>query len=677
MSAQAVQEINAWIGDGTLSRTAGEAIVRWLDDPACDAFAGEIRALVETGNTGELEDAFGTSIAFGTGGMRGRMGPGPNRFNTITVGRAAQGLARYISGMGDGDELVGDGPGDRPDGDGPDGSGTEGRHNRSPGGRAGAGVVVAWDTRHNSEAFAKETARVLAANGVPVHIFDGYRSTPALSFAVREVGAAAGVVISASHNPPEDNGFKVYGPDGGQVVAPHDKGITGEMRHVGEIRRIPFDEGIERGLIRTVDPQVDARYVAVLADLSLDDARDARVVYSSLHGVGMTSVAAALEKLGYRDVHYVDEQVSSDGAFPTLEGGIANPEKPSAFRLGIRKAAETDADLVLASDPDADRIGCALPLPDRGWEAAPEDLVLNGHQIGVLLCYYILSRKQAAGTLPPKGLFCKTIVTSDLPALIARSFGLEVVDDLPVGFKHVGAEIERMPEGTAFVFGTEESHGYLADARIRDKEAATGILLAEYAARAKHDGRTLRDELDDIYRTYGYFREVQRSVALPGAEGARRIDDIMAALRAAPPEHIGGRAVCRVIDRLSGQALDLRTGTIGPVAGEKVNILVFTFSEAGYTRVIVRPSGTEPTIKYYVSASSVDLGGARNATRDPGGDTPGVAERNPGGETPGVAERDLGGDKPGVAERDRHAVDRAADDLLASMIDLSMDLPPP
>ena len=359
----------------------------------------------------------------------------------------------------------------------------------------------------------------------------------------------------------------------------------------------------------------------------------------------MTSVAAALEKLGYRDVHYVDEQVAPDSAFPSLEGGIANPERPSAFRLGIRKAAVTGADLVLASDPDADRVGCALPLPERGWEAAPEDLVLNGHQIGVLLCHYILSRKQAVGTLPPRGLFCKTVVTSDLAALIARSCGLEVVDDLPVGFKHVGAEIESMPPDMTFVFGTEESHGYLADARIRDKEAATGILLAEYAALAKKDGRTLRDELDDIYRTYGYFREVQRSVALPGAEGARSIEAIMAALRAAPPERIGGRAVCRVTDRQSGQAINLRTGTTGPVAGERVNILVFTFSEAGHTRVIVRPSGTEPTIKYYVSASSVDLDGTSVSTRD--------LVEGPSGDT----------------ERDWKAVDRLAESVLDAMIE--------
>ena len=602
MGNPTVSKINAWIADGVLSRAAGEAVSRWLTEADFAAFGAEIRALVEAGDTDELEDAFGSAIAFGTGGLRGRMGPGPNRFNARTVGVAAQGLARYVSVADDGDAqgAAGDSGGQ---GGGDDGDGAGGAH----------GVVVAWDTRRNSEAFAKETARVLAANGVAVRVFDGFRSTPALSFAVRELRAAAGVMISASHNPPEYNGFKVYGPDGGQVVAPRDEGITGAMRRVGEIRRILFEEGVERGLIRTIGKDLDERYIGVLADLSLSGARDVRVVYTPLHGVGMTSVAPALRKLGYDDVHYVDEQVKPDDAFPTLDHGIANPEEPAAFRLGIRKAAETGADLVLASDPDADRIGCALPLPDRGWDAPPEDLVLNGHQIGALLCHYILSRKQAAGTLPPRGLCCKTAVTSDLAALIARSHGLEVVADLPVGFKHVGAAIEKMPPDVTFVFGTEESHGYLADARIRDKEAATGVLLAEYAALVKQDDRTLRDELDDIYRTYGYFREVQRSVALPGAEGSRKIEDIMASLRAAPPERIGGRAVRRVIDRQSGEALDLRTGTTAPVEGDRVNILVFTFSEAGHTRVVVRPSGTEPTIKCYVSASSVDVDGTRGS----------------------------------------------------------------
>ncbi len=609
-----ILNINAWIASGVLSRTAGEAIVRWLTEADYAAFDAEIRTLVEAGGTDELEDAFGSVLSFGTGGIRGRMGPGPNRLNTRTVGLAAQGLARYVTGMmgiGDGERVGAGHEGER--GEYRDGQGGDGLSGEDPRGLVGACVVVAWDTRRNSELFAKETAGVLAANGIQVLIFDGYRSTPALSFAVRELQAAAGVMISASHNPPGDNGFKVYGPDGGQVVAPRDGDITREMRRASEIRRIDYEEGLRNGLIRIIGRDRDERYIGVLSEMTLAGGRDVRVVYTPLHGVGMTSVAAALQKLGYGDVHYVDEQVVPDGAFSTLDHGIANPEKPVAFNLGIRKAAEVGADLVLASDPDADRIGCALPLPDRGWEAPPEELSLNGHQIGVLLCHYLLSRKQAAGTLPPRGLFCKTVVTSDLAAIIARSFGLRVIDDLPVGFKHVGAAIGGMPRDMTFVFGTEESHGYLADTRIRDKEAATGILLAEYAALAKKDNRTLRDELDDIYRTYGYFREVQRSVALPGAEGARRIKGMMAALREAPPKRIGGRAVCRVIDRQIGQAQDLRTGTTSPVDGDRADIMIFTFSESGHTRVIVRPSGTEPTIKCYASAASVDIAGTREA----------------------------------------------------------------
>ena len=589
MDDRIIDKINEWTTGGILPRTAGVALVRWLTDAEFAAFREDIIALVEAENIDELEDTFGSQIAFGTGGIRGRMGPGPNRFNTHTVGLASQGLAQYIAGT------ISDGATDRSEGE---------RGEEEP------GVVVAWDTRHNSDFYARETARVLAANAIPVLIFEGCRSTPALSFAVRDLHASAGVMISASHNPPGDNGFKVYGPDGGQVVSPQDEAITREMRRVAEIRRIDYDGAVTGGLIRTIEKDLDGRYLDVLSDMTLADGRDIRVVYTPLHGVGMTSVAAALEKMDYRDVHYVDEQTVQDADFSTLEQGIANPEQPGAFRLGIQKAEEIGADLVLASDPDADRIGCALPLPDRGWAPPPEELVLNGHQIGALLCHYILARRHAAGTLPGRGLFCQTAVTSDLAAIIARSFGMEVIDDLPVGFKHVGAAIQNMPPDMTFVFGTEESHGYLADARIRDKEAATGILLAEYAALLKTDRRTLRDALDDIYRAYGYFRDVHDSVALPGADGTRRISGIMAALRASPPVELGGRTVCRMIDRQSGSCHDLRTGTTAQVGGSRVNILVFTFSEADHTRVIVRPSGTEPTIKYYVSASTVDMDGS-------------------------------------------------------------------
>ncbi|MBM3263346.1 MAG: phospho-sugar mutase [candidate division Zixibacteria bacterium] len=558
-----------------LSAEATAGLERWTTDLAYAAFRDAIRVLLETGSLDEIEDAFRTRIEFGTGGIRGRMGPGPNRINTRTIGEAAQGLALYVRKAGGADA-------------------------------AQRGVVIAYDTRIDSDLFGRETACIIAGNGIVAYLFDDCRATPELSFAVREIGAVAGVVISASHNPPSDNGFKGYWSDGGQVVPPHDKNIIAQVRTVGEIRRVDFEQALRQGTIRRFGSEIDARYVQTLAALSLSEARNVRIVYTPLHGVGMSSVGKALERLGYRDVHIVEEQAVQDGRFPTVERGVANPEDPAALELAVRKAAQIDADIVLASDPDADRIGCALPLPEKGWNAPPNDLALNGNQIGVALCHYILTRKKEMGLLPSRGLVCKTVVTTDLTSLIARSFGMDVVENLLVGFKYIGAVIDRMAEGMGFVFGTEESHGYLADARIRDKEAATGVLLAECVATLKTEGRTLRDYLDDIYREYGYFREIQKSLSREGASGAREIAGIMKRLRESPPSEIGGYKIFEVIDRQSGQALCPETGVVRTVEGDRGNILIFTFTQAGHTRVTARPSGTEPKIKYYVSASSAD-----------------------------------------------------------------------
>jgi phosphoglucomutase/phosphomannomutase len=575
MNPSVRRKIEDWAAAGALSGEAEASLTRWLADPAYAPFTPDILALVEAERLDELEDCFRARIEFGTGGIRGRMGPGPNRINTRTIGEAAQGLAAYVLKAGGADS-------------------------------ARRGVVIAYDTRRNSDVFARETACILAASGITVHLFDGYRATPELSFAVRDLHAAAGVMISASHNPPADNGFKAYWSDGGQVVPPHDRNIIAEVRRITRIDRMAYDEAVRRGLIRTVKPAVDARYLDVLADLSLSEARGVRVVYTPLHGVGMRSVALALERLGYRDVHAVEAQAVPDGNFPTVDRGVANPEDPKAMTLAIRKAADVGADLVLASDPDADRIGCALPHPEKGWQAAPEELALNGNQIGVVLCRYILERRKALGRLPAAGLVCKTAVTTDLTSLIARSFGMETVDDLLVGFKYIGAVIERLPADAVFLFGTEESHGYLADPRLRDKEAATGVLLVECAATLKARGKTIRDYLDDIHRAYGYFREIQKSVSREGASGHREIETIMRRLREDPPGAIGGHPVVEVIDRQTGQAKNLKTGAIRAVEGDRGNILIFTFTGAGHTRVTARPSGTEPKIKYYVSAASVD-----------------------------------------------------------------------
>lgn len=570
------QQIKDWAAENRLSVAAFRAVSQWLTDSVFADFVPEIQLLVENADIDELEDAFRIHIEFGTGGIRGKMGPGPNRINLRTIGEAAQGLAQYIlkSGIED---------------------------------ARGKGVVIAYDTRNNSDVFARETAAIIAGNGIVARLFDGPRATPHLSFALRQTGAVAGVVISASHNPPSDNGFKACWIDGGQVVPPHDKNIIAEVGAVKRLNRIDYAEGVERGLIEVLDAELDVQYVEKLVDLSLCDARDIRVVYTPLHGVGATSVVPALQRLGYSHLRVVEAQDVPDGNFPTVAGGVANPEDPGVLSLAIEDARQVRADVVLASDPDADRLGCALPHPQKGWDAAPEELAINGNQIGAVLCYYILAALENQGRLPDRGVVCKTIVTTDLISLIARDFGLIPVDNLLVGFKYIGDVINNLSDGETFVFGTEESHGYLFTDFVRDKDAAVAaVLLAECAAQLKRQGRTLRDYLDDIYRAFGYFCEVQKSTYREGARGNEEIAQIMTGLRQNPPAEIGGCKVVEVVDRQTNTVCNVQTGTTRAIQGATGNVLAFTFTEEGHTRVTARPSGTEPKIKYYVSASSAD-----------------------------------------------------------------------
>ena len=570
-----IAQIRVWVDEGRLSKAAGKNAALWLSDPGYAATVEDIRTLVREEDLDELEDAFRVRIEFGTGGIRGEMGPGPNRINLRTVGEAAQGIAQYLlkSGL------------DAP--------------------RRGA--VIAYDTRNNSKGFAGEVAAILAGNGIRARIFESCRSSPQLSFAVRLTNAVAGVVISASHNPPEDNGIKVYWSDGGQIVPPHDRNIIAEVNSVRTIARLDFNQAVEQGLIETLDRIVDTRYHRELADLSLGTGRDVRVVYTPLHGVGATSILPALEVLGYGDLHIVPSQAQPDGNFPTVPEGVANPEDPRALAMAVQKAAETNADMVIASDPDADRLGCAVPDSRAGWDAPLEELALNGNQIGVVLCHYLLQAKKNRRELPADGVVAKTIVTTDLTSIIARAFGARVVDDLLVGFKYIGRIIADLPPGSEFLFGTEESHGYLAGSFTRDKDAAAAaVLLCECAAEFKARGRTLREYLDDIYEEYGYFREIQRSVSRAGARGSRDIVSIMESLRNRPPREIGGRDVVEIFDRREGLALDPHTGTTRTIGGARGDVIAFTFTPAGHTRVTARPSGTEPKIKYYVSAASVD-----------------------------------------------------------------------
>lgn len=570
-----LEKIRFWVAAGELSETAGEQIALWLTDPRFADSMDEITGLIRTGDLNELEDAFRVKIEFGTGGIRGSMGPGPNRINLRTVGEAAQGIARYVLKSGD----------DAPC----------------------RGVVIAHDTRNNSQGFANEVAAVLAGNGIRAGIFDGCRSSPELSFAVRSTNAVAGVVISASHNPPGDNGIKVYWSDGGQVVPPHDRNIIAEVNAVSEVRNLDFKQAVEQGLIGNLDRAVDTHYHRELARLTLSPERRIRMVYTPLHGVGLTSVVPALEILGYGELHVVASQAKPDGDFPTVPDGVANPEDPRALAVAVREAAEIDADMVIASDPDADRLGCAVPDSRTGWNASLEELALDGNQIGAILCRYILETKKSRRELRAGGVVAKTIVTTDLTSIIARAFGATVVDDLLVGFKHIGRLIEDLPAGAEFLFGAEESHGYLAGSFTRDKDAAVAaVLLCECAATLKARGRTLRDYLDEIYAEYGYFREIQQSVIRTGAQGNRDIELIMESLRRRPPLQIGGCDIVEIIDRRNGKALDLHTGSVRTIEGATGNVIAFTFTPAGHTRVTARPSGTEPKIKYYVSAASVD-----------------------------------------------------------------------
>ncbi|PWK16230.1 phospho-sugar mutase [Tumebacillus permanentifrigoris] len=539
-----------------------ESYQRWLqNDSLQPELQQELRGLTEEK---AIEDRFYRHLEFGTGGLRGVIGAGTNRMNKYTVRRVTEGLARYLT------------------------THVEGARDK--------GVVIAYDSRHMSPEFAAEAAGVLAQHGVRAYLFQELRPTPELSFAVRHLGAAGGIVVTASHNPPEYNGYKVYGEDGGQLPPHAADLILAEIVNVADelvLTALTLQEGIDRELITMLGEEIDALYNERLVALSLQPdvikavADDVRIVFTPLHGTGNKPVRRALATLGFRHVHVVPEQELPDPNFSTVKS--PNPEERQAFTLALQLAEQVDADVVFGTDPDADRVGVVAR------DANGEFFVLNGNQTGALLLHYILEQRKANGTLPANGVMLKTIVTSNLGGVIAEANGIATVDVL-TGFKFIGEKIkeyETTGEHT-FLFGYEESYGYLIGDFVRDKDAVQAAMMAaEMAAFYKAQGKTLSQVLEEIYARYGTYLEDLLSFTFKGKEGQEKIAQMMEDLRRTPLTAIGDLAV--------EAAKDYAQGIEGL---PKANVLKYVLADGSW--VAIRPSGTEPKIKFYFSAVDTD-----------------------------------------------------------------------
>ena len=529
----------------------------WLSDEFDEQTRAEVKALIE-GDQAALEDAFYRNLEFGTGGLRGVMGAGTNRMNKYTVGMATQGLANYIKSNVEGDDLK---------------------------------VCISFDSRNHSREFARITADVLSANGLHVFLFDDIRPTPELSYSIRLKGATAGVMVTASHNPKEYNGYKVFWSDGGQITSPVDKDIVAEVARITSPSQVKFVPGEGAGKVEMMGAAEDECYLRDILSLTLSPEICRRhsgfkFVYTPLHGCGVRLVPETLKRLGFENVIHVPEQDVSDGNFPTVMS--PNPEEPSALRMAIAKADETGADIVIATDPDADRMGIAVRDNDGKM------VLFNGNQTASLMTYYILSRRKELGLFRPGQYVVKTIVTTELIREICESFGVPVYNVL-TGFKYIAEVVKRREKDGEFICGGEESYGFNVGQFVRDKDAQiAAATVAEAATWAADQGLTLYQLMQKIYKEYGYRKEGLVSVVRKGKSGAEEIAAIMTGLRTNPPKDLCGSPVTKVIDYLEPE----KTGQ------PKSNVLQF-FDEAGDV-VSVRPSGTEPKIKFYFGAKGDD-----------------------------------------------------------------------
>lgn len=546
-----------------LNKTAYDEIVKWLSEEEFAEFRQELADRVQKEDWDNLMDAFYRVVIFGTGGIRGTMEIGTNRINNYTVRWASQAYANYL-------------------------------HKYLPE-QVKKGVAIAYDSRLNSEQFMKETARVLAANGVPVFIFKYYRATPELSFTVRHLGLVGGIVITASHNPPEFNGYKLYDAAGVQVLPETGLQIEGEFVAIKSIDKMPFDEAIEKGLITYISDDVDKAFAESAKKISLSDNRDVHIVYSPMHGVGSQSIYPVLKEIGFKNISMVKSQESLDGTFPNIEGHFPNPEFPIVYKEAIAQAKQEKADIVIVSDPDADRMGLAVPDKQGNWTC------LSGNQGAVLMGYYYLNALKEAGKLPAKPVVIKTSVTTELVRDVAESYGAEVIGDLLVGFKFIGDRLEHLPPEKEFIFGCEESVGYLFSKDYRDKGAETpAVVAAEMGAWCKAQGITPMELLETVYQKYGYYSERLFYRLIEGFGSFDRMNLAMAELRKDLPKEIAGRKVLKVMDRLNGEVRDGQSGELFETRDwDKGDMLSFFFDKEERNAVHVRPSGTEPKMKYY------------------------------------------------------------------------------
>lgn len=563
-----------------------EEYENWLTNPVFDEETRKEVAAMK--DEKEIEDAFYRQLSFGTGGLRGVIGAGTNRMNIYTVGKASQGLANFINSK-----------------------------------VKNGSVAIAYDSRRMSPEFALSSALIFAANGIKAYLFESLRPTPELSFAIRYYHTTAGIVITASHNPPQYNGYKAYWSDGAQLVPPYDELVIEEVNKIenyADIKRIGEEEAKAKGLLQIIGKETDDAYIAALKKLVLDKdvikkmAKDIRIVYTPFHGTGNVPVRRMLKELGFTQVWVVPEQEEPDGNFTTLD--YPNPEDPKAFTLALALAKKVDADIVLATDPDADRLGVYAKDTATG-----EYMTFTGNMSGLLICEYELSRKREMGLLPEpreNGALVTTIVSSNMAFAIAKEYGITAIEVL-TGFKYIGEQIKNFEEAKAansgkydakkgayeYLFGYEESYGCLVGTHARDKDAVMAVTaLCEAAASYKSKGMTLWDQMQAMYKKYGYFKESLETISLPGSEGAAKITEIMNGLRACPPENIGGEKVLAARDYLSGERFDTVTGKKEKLTLPKSNVLYYELEEAGWC--CARPSGTEPKIKFYFGVKGYD-----------------------------------------------------------------------